>query len=104
MYKKGQSGNPKGRPKRGMTFKDILERMTEGERISVGRKKPLKKEAIAAKVIELALKGEPWAVKWVADRMEGLPVQQIIQTGESELVVKRITVDNEDDEDEGDGD
>ena len=59
---KGQSGNPKGRPKRGHTFSDALHAKGTAEELA-----------------ELAWKaaraGEPWAIQMIYNRLEPQPAQ-----------------------------
>lgn len=73
-FKKGVSGNPKGRPKGSSSLKDILRRIgieeLEGSDMT-------KDEAIMRKVYKLAFDGQPWAVQFIADRKEGKPHQSI---------------------------
>lgn len=65
-FKPGQSGNPKGRPRKGMSFSDIIRELSD--EVQDGK---TVREQIVAKTIEFAKKGVPWAVAWVVDRMEG---------------------------------
>ena len=67
QFVKGQSGNPKGRP-RGRTPSEYLRaRLERGKTY----------EQIMDKVTSLALSGERWAVELLFDRMEGKPLQVI---------------------------
>ncbi len=66
-FKPGQSGNPKGRPKKGNAIADILNDLTEG-----GDRK-----VIMQNVIKLAKQGVPWAVHFYADRTEGKAVETV---------------------------
>lgn len=66
-WKPGESGNPAGRPRRGETFKDTLQRIGE-VRSDDAR---TKRELICERVYNLALEGVPWAVQWIVERQEG---------------------------------
>ena len=77
QFKKGQSGNPKGRPKGSSSLKDILRRIGIEELEGTDMTKD---EAIMRKVYKLAFEGQPWAVQFIADRKEGKPSQSIAYT------------------------
>ena len=76
-FKKGQSGNPAGRPKRKNTFKTLLESLPDDKRIfqhpEYGELEP--DELAALMLVEAAGNGESWAVKDLLDRMMGKPHQ-----------------------------
>jgi hypothetical protein len=72
-WKKGQSGNPLGRIGSEKEFSEAI-RMASKEIDPVTRK--LNNRVIADKVVELAKKGEAWAINIYADRLEGKPVQE----------------------------
>lgn len=72
-FKKGQSGNPGGRIK-DKAFTDAV-RMALAEDDVVSGKRKLR--AIAEKLVDEAVNGQPWAVQMVADRLEGKPVQAV---------------------------
>lgn len=93
-WKKGQSGNPNGKPKgtidsRSATFAQLLEKIgAEGiqddplvhdnlKRKFRSRKDLTKKEAAMRITYNLALKGIPWAVHYIADRTEGKPKEHV---------------------------
>lgn len=72
-FQPGQSGNPKGRPKKPKDFPSIIARVSkkticvteQGETKSVTRL-----EALAMLIVDKALKGEPWAIKFILPLME----------------------------------
>jgi hypothetical protein len=82
-WKPGQSGNPAGRPKKGKTLTDILEK--HGRKRDVLYKDPAtgeqrymsRKEALAKELWMLALKGDVQAIKYIYDRIDGKPEQAI---------------------------
>ena len=75
-FKKGQSGNPKGRPKRAKCIPDILRKITsEKDKDGV-----TKLNLILNNVVNEAIKGDTWSIQFIADRMEGKPAQVIQQT------------------------
>lgn len=67
-FKKGQSGNPKGRPKESWTWSGLLKQAAEEE-----LKGKTKKEWIAEALFKEALKGNMQAIKEFGDRVEGKP-------------------------------
>jgi hypothetical protein len=70
-WKKGQSGNPLGRLPGEKQFADQL-RIVLAERVDKNDPKSVRKlRRIAEKLAECALKGEPWAISQVADRIDG---------------------------------
>ncbi len=76
-WKKGQSGNPKGRPPKKICIPDILATIGNQEHIDEKGNKTTKREAILNKTFALALKGEQWAIKFIADRTEGKPKETL---------------------------
>jgi hypothetical protein len=74
-WKKGQSGNPKGRPKKEFCIPDILRKLSkEKDRCDPEGKRTML-ESVCKKAFEQAIGGDKDARKWIADRMEGRPVQ-----------------------------
>ena len=67
-FKKGQSGNPNGRPPKVKCIPDILKAIGDEEGTVDGR---TKLDVIMYKVFQFALEGKPWAVQFLADRTEG---------------------------------
>ena len=69
-FKKGQSGNPNGRPPKVKSIPDILRRIGDEEGTLDGK---TKLDVIMYKVFQYALEGKHWAVQFIADRTEGKP-------------------------------
>ena len=71
-FKPGQSGNPKGRAKKGNAIADILNELLE-------KKKDGKtvRTQILEKVTTMALSGDRWAVEFLADRTEGKALERV---------------------------
>ena len=70
-WKKGQSGNPSGRPN-DKPFYEELRKASAGTD-PVTKKRKLR--VIAEKLVECAMGGESWAIAQVADRLDGKPAQ-----------------------------
>jgi hypothetical protein len=83
-FKKGQSGNPKGRPKEGTSWAAVLEKIG-GEKLKGSDL--TKKEAVARKLWAEAAKGQPWAINALMDRLDGKPKQVVDQTTRQVSVV-----------------
>jgi len=77
-FKKGQSGNPGGRPK----TKEFVEAIRTKIKEADGDRTKL--ETIAAKLVEKAVEGDLAAIKEVADRLDGKPVQALQHGAEGE--------------------
>jgi len=74
-WKPGQSGNPKGRPKKVKFIPEILEKIAQEEGTSDGMTKI---EVVLRKVFQYALEGKSWAVQFIADRTEGKALQSVM--------------------------
>ena len=75
-FQKGQSGNPKGRPKSSKRFKDALnlavhERIDEKpvRGVEIGEKTNLR--CLAEALVEKAMSGDIRAIREIADRLDG---------------------------------
>ena len=75
MFKKGQSGNPAGRP-RGRSVTDLIRKASEDIKEGDTR---TRQQIVADKLLELAEAGEQWAVLAFLDRMDGKVTQHISQ-------------------------
>jgi hypothetical protein len=81
-WKKGQSGNPKGRAAE-KPFADAL-RME----IKAAGEDHQKLREIARKALDKAAGGDMHAISFVADRLDGKPHQAVEMTGETQYVVR----------------
>ena len=81
-FKPGQSGNPKGRPKKEKCIPDILNKLgdlivetDEGNKIT-------QREFVLLRVYSKAMQGDQWSIQFIADRTEGKPfITQNINLG-----------------------
>jgi hypothetical protein len=72
--------NRQGRPKKGTALTDILNYKLD----QVHKTGKLKREAIAERLIEVALQGDIAALKYVFDRMDGRPTQKdVVEFGDN---------------------
>jgi len=89
-FKKGQSGNPNGRPKKGFAIADILDSI--GDRSFSGDK--TMKEKVLEVVYDNALDGDLNSAKFIADRTEGTALQKMsVTTNEPVQVLKIVDQD-----------
>ena len=73
QWKDGMSGNPNGRPKKGMTLTEVLKEFLDVR--DKGNKKT-RKELLVQKIIKLALEGNIPAIRFVWAYIDGLPLQR----------------------------
>jgi len=73
-FVKGMSGNPNGRPKKGLSFTDIIRHQADFINKRTGEKN---KDAIVKKLWELADDGDMTALKYLMDRVDGTPRQSM---------------------------
>ena len=69
-----QDINRKGRPKKGHALTELLKEALDQPRTETGK---TNKQMVIEKMIELALKGDPVILKYLFDRIDGKPMQQI---------------------------
>lgn len=79
--KNPQNINRKGRPKKGMSMNEILRDLVDEETINYKGGVISVKEAVGRKIIELGIQGDLAALKYLYDRLEGSPRQQLEHTG-----------------------
>lgn len=73
-FEKGKSGNPNGRPKGKKAFGEMLKLALNAPLDEHGNKL----RGVAEKLVTLALNGEEWAIKEVADRIDGKVAQSVV--------------------------
>ena len=89
QWKKGQSGNPKGRPKSGFALNEYI---TDLANVELEDKKTML-EAVVGKVYEEALDGNMTAINFLADRILGKPSQSIGIKDVSDEPIKVFDID-----------
>lgn len=100
-FKKGQSGNPKGRPKGSKNRSTIIKKWLEVEEKAInpitGEEELLSQEdIISLQAIGKARKGDISAYRAVKDCAYGAPVQQIDQTIMEQPLFPDVQEDNSD--------
>lgn len=80
--KKGEVRNPNGRPKKGETLTDILREHCDKMITEKSGGKVAIKIALARKMVAMALSGDMAAIRYVYDRIDGLPKQALEHSGE----------------------
>ena len=76
---KGQSGNPKGGPRKNKALSEELRALLQ--RQAPGSKHTNLKELVA-KLVRMALKGDKDCLRYIFDRLEGRPAQSMEITGD----------------------
>ena len=78
-FKPGESGNPLGATKERKFYAALTRSMLADD----GKKV----RAAAEQLLDQAAAGEPWAIKELADRLDGRPAQAIIGDSENPLLI-----------------
>lgn len=76
-WQKGESGNPNGRPRKHQSMTETIALLLDAK----GEDGASKREAVGAKLLELALGGSVEALKYLCDRMDGKPAQALEHSG-----------------------
>ena len=91
-FQKGNKANPNG-ARKSRQFYNMLNVALSDE-----KKNPRALRKIADKLIAEAQKGEAWAIKELADRLDGKPAQMIVGDEEQPLTligkIERVIVEN----------
>ena len=102
-WEKGKSGNPNGRPKKGKTLTEALQKAGK-KRV---RTHPVTGatinnfDYIAWKLFDLAADGNVAAIKYIGDRVDGTPIQTIKdEGGPKTLIIRRIPAEDEEGEED----
>lgn len=86
-FKKGQSGNPNGRPTKDICIPNILRELLNKLSIINPKLKQTRLQAICSKAIDMAEDGDKDARNWIAERTEGKPIQPIGIEGGIEITI-----------------
>ena len=79
----------KGRPKKEYCIPDILNRIGDEEVTDKSGNTLSKREFVLRAVYNRAVKGENWAVQFIADRTEGKAIERIIsREGDMDIVIE----------------
>lgn len=89
-FKKGESGNPNGRPPMGKSWADVLRRIGEEK---VSGQDVTKKEAICRRLYAEAAKGEQWAINALMDRIDGKPTQKVESKNDNIITIEHEIAD-----------
>lgn len=91
--KKGEIRNPHGRPKKEICIPDILREIGTAK-INVNGRMVTKRQLMLEQVYAHAIKGEQWAVQFIADRTEGKVVEktQVENVSPREVVFREVRV------------
>jgi hypothetical protein len=108
-FQPGTSGNPNGRPKRGESLTDILRMQGDIEDVSLEGEKVSRKTALGHKMWQLALRGKEATMRYLYDRVDGKPTQEIkVQSDVAidapiVLMVAGVEIESNDDDDSDSG-
>jgi len=98
-WKKGQSGNPNGRPKDGKSWASVLDKIGD-ELIKAQGDGMSRKEAICRILFKKASKGDMAAINAIMDRIDGKPHTKqdvdVTTGGEKLNTIQRVVIDGGD--------
>lgn len=86
LWKPGQSGNPHGRPKAEWTWAGVIKQVVD--ELNPKTNNEFKRDMVKALVTEV-IRGNSQAAKILMDRTDGLPSQEIKQSGNLTFTVVR---------------
>ena len=82
-FKPGQSGNPRGRPRKENSLTAILEQLGDLADVSFNGEQIPRKRALAEAIWQKAIVDKDlMAIKYIFDRVDGTPIQAVELTGE----------------------
>ena len=105
-WQPGQSGNPKGRAKKGQTITDEIRKELKRRIIPDGDKFISRRKAIAKVLIELSIKGDLQAIKQLMTYIDGLPIEKHEITGgeggplRHQVIIDPLLIDEKYDDDD----
>jgi hypothetical protein len=70
----GQSGNPRGRPKKGKSVTELIEKVAQAKRTGAQMNRL---EELVRKLFDLAIGGDVAAAKVILAYLEGMPVERV---------------------------
>lgn len=82
-FEPGKSGNPSGQKKHELQFRAALTR-------ALAQDNAQRLRDCVEKVLTLASNGEPWAVQFLADRLDGKAAQSVTLAGDAENPLRII--------------
>jgi hypothetical protein len=94
-FRKGQSGNPGGRPKKGLSLTDILRELGEVADVAMNGEKIERKQALSEAIWKKAItEGDFQCAKFIFERLDGMPKikQELTGLDGERLVPDKITI------------
>lgn len=85
QWKPGQSGNPKGRPKK-RTLTELCREILERDGVTLDGRKMCVDEALAETILTMALRGNNDIIKELWARLEGKPKETLEIQGELRVI------------------
>ena len=87
--KKGETRNPGGRPKNPWTFMGLYKTELEKSLKTKDGKTIQAKEAVAQRIVRMAIEGDINAMKEIANRIEGMPKQPTELSGNITVLIDK---------------
>jgi hypothetical protein len=86
-WKKGQSGNPSGRPKRSWTVKSLIEAALDEKDDVTGE---TNRKVLINKLVSMAKRGDIIAIKEINNRLDGTPIASVDVTSDGQPIEVNI--------------